>query len=413
MLPKLRPRSSGLTLPQLRAITVLQRDLSRERQRIQDAEKEKEKAAVASRTRSKSLSLSPTSTRAPLPGSATDAIMDEPPSHTQMSPPPSSGGSGSGPPGRRGSAISLSSLSRPAFPHKLDLSSTTLRMTAEEASLFSSGPLASPVTLAPKSARPGNADIPPDLMAAFEAAADANSRPVDIDLTVPDTEPSDNNGNPAPSHDVNMNMGSSLGNSADKPIELDLDSMDIDISNMSDLFGDATDSNSADANAGLFSPPSASHDLPLSSNASTDGKEAKQEPLGMELLDALSAVGDAAGHEDLFASFSQTNPQTSNQNLPQSNTSDALSIPVDSSSSGGASVPSPGTILASFTTSQLNANDHSATSDLQNLPEGQTPFDLDSLDLSHVFGSDGGGGDNNITSEFEELLKTGGFGEAS
>lgn len=366
---------------------------------------------MASRTRSKSMSRSPTSMRAPLPGPSSDVASTEPLASeqhsTQMSPPPTSAGSSgsSGVPGRRGSTISLSSLHRPAFPHKLDLSSTTLRLTAEEASMFSSGPLASPVTLAPKSARPStDTDIPPDFMAAFEAARDPNTRPVDIDLTLPDTEP------PAGGtrSDANMNIDTALGSSADKPIELDLDGMDIDITNMSDLFGDPADDGSTDANAGLFSPVTVNHEL--SSVTGQDGKSVKEENLGMEILDALSAAGNPEGHDDLFASFSQ-NGQSSGQHQLHSNAArDETSVALDPSS-GAAGAPSPSTILANFAASEMNANGQSSSSDTHNLPDGNTPFDLTSIDLSSVFNGEPGSETN--MAEIEELLKSGGFGSAT
>jgi hypothetical protein len=356
-------------VPKLRAITVLQRDLGRERKRLQDTEK----AAVASRTRSKSLSRSPTSMKVSLPGPSSDAAPTDSLANdqgsTQMSPPPTSGGSGasSGPPGRR-STISLSSLHRPVFPHKLDLSSTTLRLTAEDASMFASGPLASPVTLAPKSARPSTTDI--DFMSVFETTRDANNRPVDIDLTLPDTEPPGGNTN----SDVNMNIDASLGNSADKPIELDLDI------HMSDLFGDNADDGSTDPNASLFSPVAGSHEL--SSAAGQDQKSVKQENMGMEILDVLSAVGDADGHNDLFASF-QTNSQPSGQSQLQSNTtSEGLSAPLGPSSSGNGGAPSPASILASFAASQMDTNDHPTSSDAHNLPGGDASFDISTIDLA-------------------------------
>lgn len=232
-------------------------------------------------------------------------------------------------------------------------------------------------------------------MAAFETTTDTNNRPVDIDLTLPDTQPPDGNTSSA----LSMNIDAALGSSADKPIELDLDSMDIDMTNMSDLFGDAVDSGSTDANASLFSPPTAVHELP-----SQDGKLVKQENLGMELLDALS---DAEGHDDLFASFSQSNSQPSGQNQSQPNVaSDGLSVPVDPTSPGTVGVPSPNSILASFTTSQMNATDQSSSLDAHNLAAGGAPFDLDS-----IFNGEPGSESN--MAEIEELLKSGGFGSSA
>jgi hypothetical protein len=198
-----------------------------------------------------------------------------------------------------------------------------------------------------------------------------------------------------------MDIDAALGSSADKPIELDLDGMDIDMTNMSDLFGDAADDGPTDAHAGLFSPVTGDHEL--SSVAGQDGKLVKQENLGMEILDALSVVGVHGGHNDLFASFSQNDGQLSDQNQPQSNgASNELSIPLDPSASGPAG--------ASFTTSQMNTTRQSSSSDAHNLPDGDAPFDLTSIDLS-VFNGEPGSETN--MAEIEELLKSGGFGSTA
>ena len=140
---------------------------------------------------------------------------------------------------RRQSAVALSSLQRPSFPHKLDLSS--LRMSPEDLITLSASGMTSPVTLAPRTARPGTttSEIPPDLMAAIASSdAAAASHSVDIDLTLD----SDHTGEP-PS--INLNMDPSLGGSADKPIELDID---ID---MEDMFGPEPSNDGIDT---LFSP---------------------------------------------------------------------------------------------------------------------------------------------------------------
>jgi hypothetical protein len=151
-------------------------------------------------------------------------------------------------PSRRGSAISISSLHRPQFPLKLDLSSTSLRITEEEAAMFKKG-LASPVTLAPKSARLGPNEFPPEFMAAFANSSvppDVTSEPPTIDLTLP-------NYLHASQEENDSTMNSGVGDSSDKPIELDLD---IDMANMTDIFGDPDADNSEDSNIrdGLFSP---------------------------------------------------------------------------------------------------------------------------------------------------------------
>lgn len=110
---------------------------------------------------------------------------------------------------RRQSTISLSSLHRPPFPHKLDLSSTALRLNPDDP--LQSG-LASPVTLAPKTSMPRvGSDFPfgPD---------------VDMDLSVGD----DPTG--VGLHGTNPLGDPSVGSSSDKPIELDLD-IDMNIFN--------------------------------------------------------------------------------------------------------------------------------------------------------------------------------------
>lgn len=304
----------------------------------------------------------------------TDHTLTEPPSGN-MSPPPTSGGSASsGGPGRRAATISLSSLHRPAFPHKLDLSATTLRITAEEASLFSSGPMASPVTLAPRSARPSASnEIPPDFMAAFDVADDGIGRPVDIDLTVPDTGPSDvSMGN----HDMDIEITTTLGSSADKPIELD-DDIELD---MSDLFGDTGDT---------------------SSNATDLPKDIKQDDMELDLLGALSTSGDAdSTNNDIFASFAQSEDSSSSQLQPQG--SSLLSVlPL----TPGA--PSPGTLLASFSGSEMSAEQPSMSTDT-NAMHGDPSFDMNSLDLSNAFGAE-----PESMAEIEELLKSGGFGTST
>jgi hypothetical protein len=242
-------------------------------------------------------------------------------------------------------------------------------------------------------------------MAAFEAARDPSTRPVDIDLTLPDTQP------PAGStrSDANMNIDTALGSSADKPIELDLDGMDIDITNMSDLFGDAADDGSTDANAGLFSPATVNHEL--SSVTGQDGKSVKEENLGMEILDALSAVGNPEGQDDLFASFSQSTQSSGQHQLHSNAARNEMSIALDPSSSGAVGAPSPGTILANFAASQMNTNGQSSSSDTHNLPDGDPPFDLTSIDLSSVFNGEPGSETN--MAEIEELLKSGGFGSTA
>ncbi|KAJ7596800.1 hypothetical protein C8J56DRAFT_918378 [Mycena floridula] len=312
----------------LRAIAVLQRDQDREDQRIRDAEQ----AAIANRTRSKSTSLSPTSSRVPLPGltsSPTQMSSGELPLPTPSSSPLTRAGSNL-PPGRRPSAISISSLHRPTFPLKLDLSASSLRMPVDE-SFLASG-LHSPVTLAPKSARP--LDYPADLMAAL-ASADASTR-VDVDLTLPESNYTD----------------PPMSGSAEKPIELDLESMDIDMA-MNDLFGDSADDGEGD---GLFSP--------VVDDSTKADPPAKDDRNGF--LNALG-LGDV-NNDDLFGSL---NVDSSGHLQPGPSTGST------------AAAPSPGTLLASFaSSSQFNPDDPSS-----GLPEGQA-FDLDGLDFPNFMADD-------------------------
>lgn len=227
----------------LRAIAVLKRDLKREEQRKRDA-------ALAAAKIKTAEALRPAETLATL---ETASLQDVPPA------PISSPVAASAGPGRRPSAISISSLHRPTIPLKLDLSAPSLRMPDD--SVHFSGGLASPVTLAPKSARPlGPNEFPPDFMAALASATsatNASGRGVDIDLTVED-------------NDTRLSMAMTLdptaGSSAEKPIELDLDNMDID---MVELFGDTVgheeSPNTKATMDGLFS----SHKTPSNDSEAT------------------------------------------------------------------------------------------------------------------------------------------------
>ncbi|KAJ7785737.1 hypothetical protein B0H16DRAFT_1875883 [Mycena metata] len=271
----------------LRAISVLQRDLAREERRIKEAEAEAEAKAKSIAGRTRSASRSPTSTRIPLPAIDPSAAPGDGsrPSTADANMSPSLPNSSIA--GRRPSAISTFSLNRPL---KLDLS--TLHITPEEASLFSQG-LASPVTLAPRSARPyGPNELPPEIMAALASASSDPqsqnqnpSRPVDIDLT--STDPPD------------VEMGA-LGNTADKPIELDLDAMEIDMA-MSGLFGsadgggDGGDGASSTGGEGLFTPVIQGPNI-----SGITGKTVKQEEDDDNFLSALSGAG---GGDDIFASL--------------------------------------------------------------------------------------------------------------
>jgi hypothetical protein len=128
---------------------------------------------------------------------------------------------------RRQSTISLSSLSRPQVLHKLDLSSDALRINPAELAQGLGGGLPSPATLAPKSGRlTATSEFPPDFMAAL-AATEMATQSVDIDLTM------------LPEEGPTTALDPALGSSADRPIELDLEGMDIDMTDVhASLFGE-------------------------------------------------------------------------------------------------------------------------------------------------------------------------------
>ncbi|KXN87541.1 hypothetical protein AN958_08475 [Leucoagaricus sp. SymC.cos] len=199
----------------LRAIAVLQRDLQRE-------EKKEEAIRLEKEAQKKSETLKDTQPGGhqfaePAPPTSVEFL----PTNPRNSPTHPSAGSLSI---RRPSAISISSLQRPTVPPKLDLSSSSMRMNAEESSgIYASG-LASPVSLAPKSARPtGPNEFTDDLMAAFATPVDQSV----IDLTLPENDDH---------RQIRSNIDPTAGSSSEKPIELDLD-MEMDMS-MNDPFGD-------------------------------------------------------------------------------------------------------------------------------------------------------------------------------
>ena len=114
-------------------------------------------------------------------------------------------------------------------------------MNPEDLITLSASGMTSPVTLAPRTTRPNTttSEIPPDLMAAIASSeAAAASHSADIDLTLD----SDHTGEPP---QINLDVDPSLGGSADKPIELDLD---ID---MEDMFGPEPSNGGMET---LFSP---------------------------------------------------------------------------------------------------------------------------------------------------------------
>ncbi|PCH33210.1 hypothetical protein WOLCODRAFT_159913 [Wolfiporia cocos MD-104 SS10] len=262
-----------------RAIAILQRDLSREEERL----KAEAAAAAASKVPSPILtSAHPFTTSPPIsptlstvPGSSTSVDTSATASTNKVL--------------RRQSTVSLSSLQRPPFPHKLDLSSSALRTVPDEP--LPSG-LSSPVTLAPKSSHRNS--FPQELVMA--ALNEATSHPVDIDLTVGDTEMDMEHAAGA----TGVALDPSLGASADKPIELDLD-MDMDIFSE----GVANAATNTSAHGEYFNQPSRQN----ASGSQAGGSSQNIKPKVEEdiFLHALNAQGDSG---NIFASLEATSLQS-------------------------------------------------------------------------------------------------------
>ena len=261
------------------------------------------------------------------------------------------------------------------MPLKLDLSSASLRISTDDTSLFTSG-LASPVTLAPRSARAvGPNDFPPGFMEAFASSASPLERPVDIDLTVSDTSgPS--------SRDMKMPNDTNIGSSADKPIELDLDSMDMDIDMaMTDLFGDSVDNSSNEATNtvdGLFSPVVG--DAMITNDF--DGKSIKTD-----------------------GGFLGTLSQPSNNMFATLDHRQQLKAPP----SAIQSAPSPGSLYSGLSSSSQLVGSAPTSNDAG----GEPQFDLNSLDLSFSpgFFSNGPEADMNFPMDMSDFLNLGGVHE--
>jgi len=195
--------------------------------------------------------------------------------------------------------------------------------------MFKKG-LASPVTLAPKSARLGPNEFPPEFMAAFANSSvppDVTSEPPTIDLTLP-------NSLHAPQEENDLTMG--VGDSSDKPIELDLD---IDMANMTDIFGDPDAEDSEDSNIrdGLFSPV-LNEERPQAEN-----------------------FENFVANPDLVSQLATAEPS-----ILQSHSTSA---------------PSPGSILAQFSSSRMMDHKPSPSDNVPIIPEN---FDINAIDLNNL-----------------------------
>ncbi|KAI0762563.1 hypothetical protein C8Q74DRAFT_1337137 [Fomes fomentarius] len=340
----------------LRAITVLQRDLAREEQRLKAEEEAAAAAAAATRAVTPSAASATTPPGSPTP--STQAELPDGSSRPRMS-------SVSIASARRQSTISFSSLSRPAFPHKLDLSASALRIHPEE--MIPSG-MSSPVTLAPRSAR---ASVPPDIVIA--GLPDSANRPVDIDLTGPDIDMAGPR-----SIDEIRHMGGaidrSLGSSADKPIELDLD---IDMDN---FFGDAPTGGASNANVSMFGPDG--------------GQLVKPKEEQIDVDNILGSFGPSNSENDIFGlgDSSAGGGALSGATAPSV---------ADLQKSAVAAAPSPGTILAGLAAGHAPAAAGVA---------GQGPsFDFDMSTLpDNFFSEPAAGAGMNVMMGMDDLFNIGG-----
>ncbi|KAI0367505.1 hypothetical protein BV20DRAFT_556921 [Pilatotrama ljubarskyi] len=339
-----------------RAIAVLQRDLAREEQRLKA---EEDAAAAAPKLPSPTTSTVPTTTP---PASPSQSQTETLPDGSQRPKPPIPT------PARRQSTISLSSLQRPAFPHKLDLSASALRLQPEE--MMPNG-LSSPVTLAPRSAR---TSLPPELvMAAFGEAA---NRPVDIDLTVDaDMDMAGPSGSGSQPQNMAQPADPSLGSSADKPIELDLD---IDM----EFFGDGSGNGSGDSNQNMFDTQG------MASAAAQDHQDIKpkaEDNMDIDILKALQSVEPSASSEAIFASLGGANASSNNMPTPS-----ASSGTISDSQKAPASAPSPGSFLTGFGAVPQAGDTSGTASTMASTQDNQ--LDSQNFDLNASFFGEHAGG---------------------
>lgn len=301
----------------LRAIAILQRDLQRE-ERKQEAIRLEQEAL-------KSKALKETQTAEEFPEPAAPSSVEFIPTNPRNSPTLTGAGSMNL---RRPSAISISSLQRPSIPLKLDLPSSSMRISTEEgSSIYPNGP-PSPVTLAPKSARPmGANEYPHEFIATFTNPVD----PSVIDLTI---LPENNDHNR-----MKPNIDPAVGSSSDKPIELDLDMSEVDMS-MNDLFGD-----NEEPSAG----PSGVGNMFGATNAAKPAKDS-------DLIDLTT--------QDIFASLSN-NPIPPAGNIQMSD------------SSAPAEAPSPATLLAAGFSQRLSPSNPLGSD--TGLSGSDQPFDMTSV----------------------------------
>lgn len=151
-------------------------------------------------------------------------------------------------------------------------------------------------------------------------------------------------------------IDNALGSSADKPIELDLDAIDMEMSDMTNLFGDAPESTSGDGQTtvdSLFSPATADSGAPPSANEVPQAQKAgtADDNIDMEILGALH-VEHGGQAEKLFASVADRSSGGNQQ----------------PTHAGSSTIAPPASLVPGFTQASM--------------PSTVGGFDLSTLDLS-------------------------------
>lgn len=355
---------------------MLQRDLTREERRIE--REAKEAAAKSNESTSQVVQV----TRPNSPSVDTPSQNTAPSDQSSDLSTSKQGKTPLSTPLRRQSTISLSSLQRPAFPHKLDLSASALRIAPDE--VIPSG-LSSPVTLAPKSAR---ASVPPDINFSLDTVANGPvdielDRSVPIDLTGPQAELDLHAVGPsAMAAAGSMHMDPSLGSSADKPIELDFD-MEMD------MFADSRgpSANLSEPMQGLFDPQAgAANPNP----AELGGTKVEGDDINMDMFNSLSSVGESGAGEDIFKSLDAGMSASTQTQSNGGGPSQTMSSNPGLHHPSGLPAPSPGSLMAGLEVSSAQATEQNANN------AGSFDFNIDFSFDSAFLGAQSGEPDMNL-----------------
>jgi hypothetical protein len=232
--------------------------------------------------------------------------------------------------------------------------------------------LGSPVTLAPRSAKPSAVgDLPPDLLSALSnpthiptSAVNIGSDTIDLTLDPPA---------------ANGSTMAGLGNSADKPIELDFD-----VEMMPELFGSAGNEPSITGGGADPSIP-----LPSVFAASvTQSTENKNGPSASDMLQSLTGNAPRA-EADMMTVFGEGQPQALDMGqITSSAPGGQLLVPPNAPAQGG--TPSPASLLSSLTQQQATSAsmpwDLSGFDFTQGLAEFAPPTNAGDLNMEDMFG---------------------------